>query len=120
MGLHHLRGERAAADGDLEAATQALEKSVAAQDSMNYIEPPAWYFPVRQALGAVQLEAGHFEEAEATYRADLAQYPNNGWSLWGLSKSLEGQDKQADAAWARQGFENAWARADVELNASRF
>jgi hypothetical protein len=87
---------------------------------MNYIEPPAWYFPVRQALGAVQLEAGQAALAEATYRADLEQYPNNGWSLFGLARSLEAQDKQADATWARTGFENAWARADVELSASRF
>jgi tetratricopeptide (TPR) repeat protein len=120
VGLLHLRGERAAAAGDLEAATAALEQSVTAQDAMNYIEPPAWYFPVRQALGAVQLEAGQAAEAEATYRADLEQYPNNGWSLFGLARSLEAQDKQADATWARTGFENAWARADVELSASRF
>jgi hypothetical protein len=120
VGLLHLQGERKAADGDLEAAILALEESVAAQDAMNYIEPPAWYFPVRQALGPVLLEAGRFADAEVVYRTDLEQYPNNGWSLFGLAQSLEGQDKQADAAWARQGFENAWARADVELSASRF
>ncbi|MEN8181527.1 MAG: hypothetical protein ABFS46_03215 [Myxococcota bacterium] len=120
VGLEHLKGERAAETGDLDAAVAALEASVAAQDAMNYIEPPAWYFPVRQALGAVLLSGDRAVEAEAVYRRDLEQYPANGWSLYGLSESLEAQGKAADATWARTGFENAWARADVELTASRF
>ena len=84
--------------------------------------PEGWKdaIPVRQALGAVLLDAGRPAEAEAVYRADLDEYPRNGWSLFGLSRSLAAQGRDADARWARQGFENAWARADVELAASRF
>jgi hypothetical protein len=66
------------------------------------------------------LEAGRAAEAEKVYRADLAQYPANGWSLYGLARSLEAQDRDAETTWAHQGFRNAWARADVELTASRF
>lgn len=120
VALHHLAGELAAARGDLDVAVAELERSVEAQDSMNYIEPPAWYFPVRQALGAVLLEAGRTEEAEAVYRADLRQYPSNGWSLYGLAQSLRAQGKVEEAGFAEEGFHNAWARADVELVASRF
>jgi tetratricopeptide (TPR) repeat protein len=120
VGLHHLIGEMAAARGDSVAAVAALEESVAAQDAMNYIEPPAWYFPVRQALGAVLLEAGRPGEADAIYRADLDQYPRNGWSLFGLAQALRAQGMEAEAAWAQSGFANAWARADVTLTASRF
>jgi len=120
VGLHHLRGELAAARGDLEAAAAALEEAVWVQDSMNYIEPPAWYFPVRQALGAVLLQDGRAAEAEAVYRKDLEQYPKNGWSLFGLAQALRAQDKAQDAQWAETGFANAWAKADVKLAASRF
>lgn len=117
---HHLAGEIANALGDREAAVLELAAAVAAQDRVNYTEPPAWYFPTRQALGAVLLDARRPAEAEAVYRADLAQYPKNGWSLFGLSRALRAQNKSAQARWVEQGFANAWARADAKLTASRF
>ena len=98
----------------------SLERAVREQDGLVYMEPPPWYFPTRQALGAVLLDAGRAEEAEAVYRKDLEQYPANGWSLFGLARSLEAQGRSADAQWAETGHRNAFARADVELSASRF
>jgi len=98
----------------------ALERAVALQDALTYMEPPPWYFPTRQALGAVLLEAGRAQQAEAVYRADLEEWPKNGWSLFGLSRALLAQRKADEAAWAAEGFERAWARADVPLGASRF
>ena len=120
IGEAHLEGELAAAQGDTAAAVTALERAVALQDALTYMEPPPWYFPTRQALGAVLLEAGRAKEAEAVYRADLEEWPKNGWSLFGLSRALLAQEKGDEAAWAEQGFTRAWARADVELSASRF
>ena len=115
----HLRGELAAA-GDPKAAVAALEDAVAKQDALTYMEPPPFYFPTRQALGAVLLQAGRAKEAEAVYRRDLDEWPKNGWSLFGLSQALLAQKKSDEAAWAQQGFARAWARADVKLEASRF
>jgi len=120
IGEAHLEGELAAAQDETDAAVAALERAVALQDALTYMEPPPWYFPTRQALGAVLLEAGRAKEAEAVYRADLEQWPKNGWSLFGLSRALLAQEKGDEAAWAEQGFTRAWARADVELSASRF
>ena len=120
IGARHLTGELAAARGDTKAAIAALEAAVELQDGLAYMEPPPWYFPVRQALGAVQLEAGRAKDAEASYRIDLDQYPKNGWSLLGLAQSLEAQGRKVDAGWAREGHQNAWARADVKLESSRF
>lgn len=117
---HHLAGEIAAARRDHATAVTELEAAVAAQDALNYTEPPAFYFPTRQALGAVLLDAGRPAEAEAVYRRDLEQYPKNGWSLFGLSRALAAQRKTADARWAEQGFAHAWQRADIQLPASRF
>jgi tetratricopeptide (TPR) repeat protein len=117
---HHLAGEIAAARRDPASAVTELEAAVAAQDALNYTEPPAFYFPTRQALGAVLLDAGRAKEAEAVYRRDLEQYPKNGWSLFGLSRALAAQRKTSEARWASQGFERAWQRADVKLAASRF
>jgi hypothetical protein len=117
---HHLAGSIAAARGERDAAVRELEAAVEAQDRVNYTEPPAFYFPTRQALGAELLEAGRPADAEAVYRKDLAQYPKNGWSLFGLSQALRAQKKPAETRWAEQGFARAWERADVKLTASRF
>jgi predicted Zn-dependent protease len=84
------------------------------------MEPPPFYFPTRQALGAVLLQAGRAKQAEAVYRADLDEWPSNGWSLFGLSQALLAQKKSDEATWTQQGFTRAWARADVRLEASRF
>jgi tetratricopeptide (TPR) repeat protein len=120
IGEAHLEGELAATKGETNAAVAALERAVALQDALTYMEPPPWYFPTRQALGAVLLEAGRAKQAEAVYRADLEEWPKNGWSLFGLSRALLAQQKTDEAAWASEGFERAWARADVQLSASRF
>jgi tetratricopeptide (TPR) repeat protein len=116
----HLAGELAAAKGDPNAAVAALERAVSLQDALVYMEPPPFYFPTRQALGAVLLDAGRAKQAEAVYRADLDEWPKNGWSLFGLSRALFAQRKGDQAAWADEGFQRAWQRADVKLTASRF
>ena len=115
-----LDGELAAAKGDTADAIAALEAAVDRQDGIRYTEPPPWFMPTRQALGAVLLQAGRAPEAEAVYREDLRHYPKNGWSLYGLAQALNAQGKRDEAAWAEQGFVQAWKHADVKLAASRF
>jgi predicted Zn-dependent protease len=115
-----LEGEIAARERKFDAAIASLTEAVGLQDAQRYNEPPTWHYPVRQSLGAVLLAAGRPAEAEAVYREDLRRNPENGWSLFGLATSLEGQQKghEAQQAWAR--YRQAWGRADVTLTASRF
>jgi tetratricopeptide (TPR) repeat protein len=115
-----LAGELAARRGEADAAIRHLAEAVRIQDGHWFTEPPPWYFPVRQALGAVLLQAGRAGEAEAVYREDLRRNPENGWSLFGLAQSLRAQGKNAEATAADARFRRAWARADVTLTASRF
>jgi tetratricopeptide (TPR) repeat protein len=115
-----LSGEIAAARRDWDAAVADLEEAVRLQDALDYTEPPPWYLPERQVLGAVLLDAGRVREAETVYRRDLALHPRNGWSLFGLARSLSAQGLSAEAGWAEQGFARAWANSDVSLDASRF
>ena len=117
---HHLAGEMASARGNSAAAIAAFEAAVAVQDSLPYSEPPPFYFPVRQALGAELLKSGRAKQAELVYLEDLRRHPKNGWSLFGLSKSLAAQGRSGQAKGVADGFRHAWARADVELRASRF
>ena len=115
-----LAGEIAARAGQTDVAVRHLLAAVAEQDGHWFTEPPPWYFPVRQSLGAALLSGGRPVEAEAVYRDDLKRNPENGWSLYGLARSLEAQGKTAEAAAVQARFQKAWARADVTLSASRF
>ncbi len=115
-----LAGELAARRGDFGQAVSHMETGVRLEDALVYIEPPDWYFPVRQALGAVLLQAGRPREAEVVYWEDLRRYPHNGWSLFGLLQSLRAQERNDEGANIEQRFNKAWAQADVKLTASRF
>src|SRR5690606_29934208 len=112
--------ELAAARGDQEAAISALREGVEIEDGIPYDEPPGWHAPVRHSLGAVLLAAGRAAEAEQVYREELRRNPGNGWSLYGLARSLEAQGKDGQAEEAGRDFAAAWQHADVELVASRF
>jgi tetratricopeptide (TPR) repeat protein len=115
-----LAGEMAAKAGDYATAERLLRAAVAEQDSHWFTEPPPWYFPVRQSLGAVLLQAGRAGDAEQVYREDLRRNPGNGWSLFGLAASLRAQGKSEEAVRVEASFQKAWAQADVKLTASRF
>ena len=108
------------AQGRTNDAIALLKDAVAREDKLAYNEPPDWFVPARQLLGAQLLKAGELSEAEATYRDDLDQHPENGWSLLGLSIALERQQQAAEAATIKRRFEAAWTRADVSIQSSAF
>ncbi len=104
----------AEAKGDTSAAIKAFTAAVAAEDRLGYNEPPDWLIPERERLGALLNKAGRFADAEQVFRADLAKNVGNPRSLYGLSRSLDGQRKQASQE-TRSAFDRAWAGADVTL-----
>jgi tetratricopeptide (TPR) repeat protein len=113
-----LEGEIAMHEQRTDEGLRALRAAVAAEDSLHYDEPPTWPYPTRHRLGAALLEAGKAKEAEAVYRDDLKRHPENGWALFGLAKSLRGQNLAKQAAPVEARFAKAWSRADVSLTAS--
>ncbi|MGH9444059.1 MAG: tetratricopeptide repeat protein [Thermoanaerobaculia bacterium] len=116
---HVAKAEIAAAKGKTgESADESItewKKAVAAQDALNYDEPPDWYSPVRESLGGALLRAGRPADAERVFREDLEINPRNGRSLFGLWKSLEAQKRDGDAAWVKAQFDEAWKNADAPL-----
>ncbi len=114
-----LRGEIALAADNNTVAIASFEAAVAGQDLLPYTEPPFWYYPTRQTLGAALLAAGKAKEAQAVYEKDLQQYPHNGWSTYGLILALEAQGKTDEAAMHRAHFTPMWQFADIELKSSR-
>ncbi len=115
-----LTGEIALQEGKYPRAIAHLRQAVRLEDALNYDEPADWSTPARQYLGAALLQAKRYSAAEKTYREDLAIYPDNGWSLYGLSKSLQAQGKDKEANNIQQQFASAWQYADVQLTASSF
>jgi tetratricopeptide (TPR) repeat protein len=105
-------GELAAAGGDRKRSVDNLTEAVRMQDALIYEEPPIWYYPVRESLGAQLLAMGRASEAEETYRQDLRLNPRNPRSLYGLSQSLAAEDQNVEAAKAREQFREAWRFAD--------
>jgi tetratricopeptide (TPR) repeat protein len=117
---HLLEGEIAARKKDTERALTHMEAALRLEESLAYVEPSDWAYPVRHSLGAVLLQAGRAEEAETVYWDDLRRNPENGWSLYGVRQSLLRQGKTALAAEVESRFRKAWAEADVTLTDSRF
>ncbi len=113
-----LAGEILYREGKVDEAVAALRDAVAREQQLRYNEPPDWIQPVRHALGATLMDAQRHAEAEEVYRADLEQYRENGWSLFGLAESLKMQEKHTEAADVEARFQAVWKHADVKLTSS--
>lgn len=102
-------GRLADAQGDLDGAAKAYEDAIFIEDSLSYMEPPYWYYPVRQSLGAVRLRQGRLDDAEQAFRDSLGRVRNNGWALAGLAETYKRKgnakaEKATRAALARTWF----------------
>jgi tetratricopeptide (TPR) repeat protein len=98
----------AMAKKDNAGAIAMLTEAVSIQDSLKYGEPPDWFFPVRESLGAALLMNGDAAGAEKTFRADLDRNPRNPRSLFGLQQALKAQGKNYDASFLQKQFDTAW------------
>lgn len=117
---HFMAGEIHYRAGRPEEAFAELREAVRRQDLLRYSEPPDWILPTRHALGAALMKSGRFAEAEQVYRDDLRQLPDNGWSLFGLYRSLEHLGKDAEAREVQARWKDVWRDADVTLSSSCF
>ncbi len=120
LALALLEGEIARKSGRPVEAVDHFQTAAAIERALPYAEPPYWHQPVSHILGAALLDAGRPAEAEAAYDDSLKVYRRDGWALLGLSQALTAQGKTDQAAEANKRFDDAWARADVKLAASRF
>jgi tetratricopeptide (TPR) repeat protein len=111
------RARAAQADGDHAGAVALLQRAVALEDELVYMEPPYWTYPTRQSLGAALLRAGRADEAAQAFRDALVRVPGNGWALYGLQRAYEAAGEPFAAAQTRQLYREAWAGdADPDLN----
>lgn len=89
-------------------AVAKLREAVTVQDSLRYGEPPDWFSPVREMLGAALLMGGNNAEAEKVFREDLDRNPRNPRSLFGLQQALKAQGRTYDAGLVEGQFRRSW------------
>ncbi len=114
-----LKAELLKLDEKYQDAAEALLEAIDIEDALIYQEPPDWFFSVRHMLGDVYLRMGEAEKAKVAFEEDLAEWPLNGFALNGLYHSLLQLDNNEDATKVKAQFEEAWQRADSQLEFSR-
>jgi len=114
-----LEGEILASEGKYDKSISLLKEAIAIEDKLNYNEPPDWFFSVRHHLGAVQIEAGKYNDAIKSYQEDLKTFPNNGWAQQGLKVAYEKLNNPAKAKEMDNLIEKSLAYADVKITTSR-
>jgi len=110
-----LDAQLAWARGEKEKSIDLWRRAVQVESTLQYDEPPPWFYPVRQSLAAALLKTGRAAEAEATFRETLSRHPRDGRLLFGLWQSLLAQQGEAEAALVGTQFRSAWKDATVEL-----
>jgi tetratricopeptide (TPR) repeat protein len=105
----------AQAKHDSAGAVSLLRRAVAIQDTLKYDEPPDWFYPVRESLGAVLLLNGNAAEAEKIFREDLDRNPRNPRSLFGLAEALRAQNRAYDAQFVDKQFQSNWKNPEIKL-----
>jgi tetratricopeptide (TPR) repeat protein len=93
---------------DPNGAIAMLREAVAVQDTLKYDEPPDWFFPVRESLGAALLLNKNATDAEKIFRDDLERNPRNPRSLYGLNQALKAQGRDYDAGFVEKQFQSSW------------
>ena len=115
-----LEGEILRANGDLDGAIAVLTAAAAIEVGLRYDEPEPLNFSVRQWLGDALWEAGHHQEAVDAFRAELVDHPHNGWSLFGLERSLRALGLTSEAEATHADFVASWAGADTYIRSPIF
>jgi tetratricopeptide (TPR) repeat protein len=110
-----LDAQVAAARGDTAASLPAWRRAVSLESTLQYDEPPAWFYTVRQSLGAALLRAGNHAEAEQEFRTALATRPRDGRLLYGLWQTLLAQARGSEAQLVQGQFARAWRGATTRL-----
>jgi tetratricopeptide (TPR) repeat protein len=108
LAQHVARARIAQANNDMAGAIKHFELAVGQEDMLAYSEPPYWYYPTRQSLGAVLLLSGNLDRAEEVLRASLVRTPNNGWALFALMEVYTRRGDKPAAQAARQLLDKAW------------
>ncbi|WP_353646902.1 hypothetical protein [Mesorhizobium sp. WSM2239] len=109
----------AQAEGKNDAAIEQWRKAAEVEDTIPYMEPPFWYYPVRQSLGAALLKSGKPEEAEKEFNAALEHARGSAWALYGLQQAAKAKGDTAAEGRAAEQLKKAWLGDPASLDLER-
>ena len=112
--------ELALSDGRHDEAVDLARAAVAAEDRLDFDEPPAWPMPARQVLAAVLIDGGRLAEAAQVLREDLARHPDNPWALQGLATTLRAQGESRAADKAQVAAQRTWRGTQIPPPRARY
>jgi tetratricopeptide (TPR) repeat protein len=101
-------GRVAQAKGDTRAAITNFRQAAELQDGLPYTEPPYWYYPIRQSLGAALLQARRYADAKQQFELALRRAPSNGWSYYGLAELYKARGDKYSARKAEADLAKTW------------
>ena len=96
------------AEGRYKDSARLYRDAITIEGKIPYMEPPYWYYPVHQSLGAALYRAKRYDEARDAFVAALDQAPNNGWALFGLAAAERSLGRQEQASVADAALKKAW------------
>lgn len=109
----------AAAEGDFAAAMAHMEQALIFEEALSYTEPPYWYYPARQTLGALALRAGQPERASQLFMETLVRQPNSSGALFGLSEAYRVMGDKNAARYARAMFRQSLNTKKADFSIER-
>ncbi len=76
---------------DLETVLELFQKARVEQDSWTYTEPPLWHSNLKLCEGTLLRIMGRYNESLYTFEAELIDWPENRYALYGLWQVLKEQ-----------------------------
>ncbi|WP_216629290.1 hypothetical protein [Qipengyuania soli] len=113
LAMEVAKGRKALAQSQFEQAIAHFSKAREMQKQIPYNEPPFWYYPVDQSLGAAFYKAGRFAEAKSAFRAALFDAPNSALALYGLAQTEGKLRNRLEQMAAERAFRSVW-RGDTD------
>jgi thioredoxin-like negative regulator of GroEL len=112
-----IAGESLAArmSSESEEEIRHWRKAIEIEDTLVYDEPPDWYYPIRESLGAALVRAGRAAEGERVFREALQRSPRNGRILFGLIESMKAQGKSEGLDEIQRELAAVWSKEAVKL-----
>lgn len=113
LAIEVAKGRQALAQSRYDQAIAHFSQAAMMQKQIPYNEPPFWYYPVEQSLGAAYFKAGRFADAKKAFRAALFDAPNSALALYGLAQSERRLGNRPEQMAAERAFKAVW-RGDTE------
>lgn len=108
LAIEVAKGRKALATSRPEKAIEHFSKAAEMQSKIPYNEPPFWYYPVRQSLGAAYYKAGRYEDAKGAFKAALFDAPNSALALYGLAQAEAKLGNRLERQGAEKAFKAVW------------